>query len=175
MRFTVTPLGGAGSDVGRVVDGIVRDMHPARLAGRTADGPARDGIEGPSRSYADRGEEPGRWLGHAARAADLPGEVQRDDFCCSGRSGPRTDERLITAQGSAGGRPKLGAGTSTRSSLGGDVLDGDADATAVLVVTKAEAARMFDVGTPIALDPDGEGRASGRAKGRANGRVSAFG
>jgi len=56
VRFTVTPLGGARSDVGRAVNGIVRYLQPPELADPTPDGPARDGIEGPSRYYADRGE-----------------------------------------------------------------------------------------------------------------------
>ncbi|WP_414654942.1 relaxase domain-containing protein [Iamia sp.] len=94
MRFTVTPLGGARRDVGRVVDGIVRYLQPKALTGHSPDGPTRGGptrggIEGPSRYYADSGEEPGRWLGRAADLADLRGEVQRDDFAAvlSGRDG----------------------------------------------------------------------------------------
>ena len=180
MKFTVTPLGGARSDVARVVDGIVRYLHPTPLAGPSPAAPTRGGVDGPSRYYADSGEEPGRWLGRAAEVAALRGEVQRDDFASvlSGRD-PHTGERLITAQGSAGRRPRLGAGAPTRSGARGEVLYGEADAAAALGVTKAEAARMFDVGTALALaqvasDPTG-GRAKGRAGSRANGRVSAFG
>jgi hypothetical protein len=71
VRFTVTPLGGAKTDPGRAVDGIVRYLQPPRPTGPTPDDPAQDSIEGPSRYYADRGKEPGRWLGHAAEAAGL--------------------------------------------------------------------------------------------------------
>jgi hypothetical protein len=183
VKFTVTPLGGARSDIGRVVDGIVRYLQPKGLAGPTPDSPAR-GIEGPSRYYADSGEEPGRWLGRAADAAGLRGVVRRDDFAAvlSGRD-PRTGERLITAQGSAGRRPKLGAGTPTRTGLQGDALYGEADAATALGITKAEAARMLDVGTALAqAQTTGDltedrvgGRVTGRAKGRASGRVSTFG
>lgn len=58
MRFTVTPLGGARSDFGRVVNGIVRYLQPPGIAGPTPDGPVRDGIKGPTRYYADRAERP---------------------------------------------------------------------------------------------------------------------
>jgi conjugative relaxase-like TrwC/TraI family protein len=171
VRFTVTPLGGARSDVGRAVNGIVRYLQPPELAAQTPDGPARDGIEGPSRYYADRGEELGRWLGRAAAGAGLSGEVRRDDFAAvlSGRD-PHTGERLITAQGSAGRRPKLGAGAPTRMSIDGETLYGESDAAAGLGVTKAEAARMLDVGTSVALTQAPDGRANGRA----SGRVSVF-
>ena len=180
MKFTVTPLGGARSDVARVVDGIVRYLQPKALAGPSPDGPAPGGAEGPSRYYADSGDEPGRWLGRAAEVAGLHGDVRRDDFAAvlSGRD-PHTGERLITAQGSAGRRAKLGAGTATRTGPHGEVLYGEADAAAVLGVTKAEVARMLDVGTTLTVehgvgDPAG-GRANGRAEGRANGRVSSSG
>ncbi|MGI8756905.1 MAG: relaxase domain-containing protein [Acidimicrobiales bacterium] len=116
--------------------------------------------------------------------ADLRGEVQRDDFAAvlSGRD-PHTGERLISAQGSAGRRSHLGAGNATRTGPDGTLLYDEVDAATVLGVTKAEAARMFDVGAALAADPidagPGEGRAngrvSGRVSGRAEGRVSAFG
>ena len=109
-------------------------------------------MEGPSRYYADSGEEPGRWLGHAANESGLTGAVDADDFASvlAGRD-PRTGERLITAQGSAGRRKDLGAGNHTRLDPTGIALYGEADAATVLGVTKAEAARMLDVGTLAAL------------------------
>ncbi|MCB1283398.1 MAG: MobF family relaxase [Microthrixaceae bacterium] len=180
MRFTVTPLGGAQSDVGRVVDGIVRYLQPKAREGPAPAGPGGSRIEGPSRYYADSGEEPGRWLGRAAEQAELHGEVQREDFAAalSGRD-PRTGERLISAQGSAGRRAHLGAGNATRTATDGTLLYDEADAATVLGITKTELARMFDVGTAIALGQVGagpaDGRDDGRAEGRANGRVSTFG
>jgi conjugative relaxase-like TrwC/TraI family protein len=150
MRFTVTPLGGASCTVGQVVDRIVRYLRPTPPPPAPTTGPRTP--EGPSRYYADSGEEPGRWLGRAARAAGLHGEVQPDDFACvlAGRD-PRTGERLITAQGSAGRRPRLGAGNPTKVGADGERLYGEADAAAALGGTKAEVSRMLDVGTGIAL------------------------
>ena len=45
---------------------------------------------------------------------------------------PHTDERLITAQGSAGRRPTLGAGSHTRVAADGEQLFDVADAAVVL-------------------------------------------
>ena len=108
MKFTITPLGGGSRDIAKVVDAIVRYLQPLPKEQPT---PSPGGPEGPSRYYADSGEEPGRWLGEAARATGLAGQVERSDFArvLAGRD-PRTGERLISAQGSAGRRPKLGAG-----------------------------------------------------------------
>lgn len=176
MRFTVTPLGGARSDVGRVADGIVRYLQPKGREGPAPTGPGGGGLEGPSRYYADSGEEPGRWLGQAAELADLRGEVQREDFAAvlSGRD-PHTGERLISAQGSAGRRAHLGAGNATRTAPDGTLLYDESDAATVLGVTKTEVARMFDVGTAIALGQVGGDPPEGRGEGRADGRVSTFG
>lgn len=184
MKFTVTPLGGARSDVGRVVDGIVRYLQPTGPARPAPTGGPARGTEGPSRYYADSGEEAGRWLGRGAKLADLRGEVQRDDFAAvlAGRD-PHTGERLISAQGSAGRRAHLGAGTVTRIGPDGERLYGEADAATVLGVTKREASRLLDVGCAVALanlaarggGNGAEGRADGRAEGRATGRVSTFG
>ncbi len=113
MKFTVTPLGGARADAARVVDSIVRYLQPPTKAGRNrAQPPSGEG--GPERYYADRGEEPGRWLGRSAQAAGLVGAVERDDFASvlAGRN-PHTDERLITARGSAG-RPVRSGGCRRR-------------------------------------------------------------
>jgi conjugative relaxase-like TrwC/TraI family protein len=173
MRFTVTPLGGASCTVGQVVDRIVRYLRPTPPPPAPTTGPHTP--EGPSRYYADSGHEPGRWLGRAARAAGLHGEVQPDDFArvLAGRD-PRTGERLITAQGSAGRRPRLGAGNPTKVGADDERLYGEADAAAALGVTKAEVSRMLDVGTGIALSrlAPGPGRVPGSIPGGAPG--SAF-
>ncbi len=158
VRFTVTPLGGARSDVGRVVDGIVRYLQP-KAVGVLRPGPAKGRDRGSVAYYADSGEEPGRWLGRAAEQADLDGEVQREDFAAvlSGRD-PHTGERLISAQGSAGRRGHLGTGNATRTAPDGTLLYDEADAATVLGVTKAEVTRMFDVGTAVAIGQLGGGR-----------------
>lgn len=150
MKFTVTPLGGGRANTGRVVDAIVRYLQPPPKT--PAPGPAPSGGGGPERYYADRGEEAGRWLGQAAQDAALIGAVQRPDFAAvlSGRD-PNTDERLITAQGSAGRRPTLGAGNHTRVGADGEPLYGVADAAAALGVSQREVERMLDVGTAVAL------------------------
>jgi len=149
MKFTITPLGGGSRDIGKVVDAIVRYLQPLP---KETPAPTPGSPEGRSRYYADSGEEPGRWLGEAARATGLVGRVNRSDFAqvLSGRD-PHTGERLITAQGSAGRRPKLGAGNHTATGTAGELLYGEADAAAVLGVTKAEVSRMLDVGTASAL------------------------
>ncbi len=116
MKFTITPLGGGSRDLGKVVDAIVRYLQPPPKEAPT---PSPGAPEGPSRYYADSGEEPGRWLGEAARSAGLEGAVDRTDFArvLAGRD-PHTGERLITAQGSAGRRAKLGAGNQTANRPG---------------------------------------------------------
>ena len=171
MKFTITPLGGASRDVAKVVDAIVRYLQPLAPA---PPAPSPGVPEGPSRYYADSSEEPGRWLGGGARSIGLAGAVARRDFASvlAGRD-PATGERLITAQGSAGRRPKLGAGNHTRTTPDGQIQFGEADAAAVLGVTKAEASRMLDVGTGLALSrlvPD-PGPVPGRVPGSIPGRV----
>ncbi len=175
MKFTVTPLGGARNDIGHVVDGIVRYLlprHPPPPA-------APHEPAGPSRYYADSGEEPGRWLGEGARLAQLQGRVDTKDFAAvlSGRD-PRTGERLITAQGSAGRRADLGAGRHTWNGPDGQRLYDAADAAAALGLTKAEVIRMVDVGSALALGHLAGSasalRANAREDTRANARVSAM-
>ncbi|MGI8756906.1 MAG: hypothetical protein ACR2MB_13825 [Acidimicrobiales bacterium] len=68
MKFTVTPLGGARREVGRVVDGIVRYLQPKTIGGPAPDHPAPGGIDGPSlyspmvgRSRAVGSAEPLSW------------------------------------------------------------------------------------------------------------------
>ena len=102
--------------------------------------PAVPGGDGPSSYYADRGTEVGRWLGYGANEAGLTGEVDANDFArvLAGRD-PRTGGRLITAQGSAGRRPTLGAGTETRRAPDGAPLYGVADVAAALGSTHREA------------------------------------
>lgn len=72
------------------------------------------------------------------------------ELALAGRD-PHTDERPITAQGSAGRRPTLGAGSHTRVGADGERFYGVADVAASLRVTRREVERMLDVGTAIAL------------------------
>lgn len=157
MKFTVTPLGGGRGDAARVVDAIVRYLQPPPKATPTGQSPPLGG-DGPERYYADRGEEPGRWLGRAAHDAGLTGMVLRPDFAAvlAGRD-PHTDERLITAQGSAGRRPTLGSGAHTKVGADGEQLYDVADAAAVLGLSHREVGRMLDVGTAIALGTFAQG------------------
>lgn len=153
VKFTVTPLGGARSALPKIVEGIVRYLQPPPQPAPGQPGPGTaSGVDGPSRYYADSGEEPGRWLGHAAGVAGLTGSVDADEFASvlAGRD-PRTGERLITAQGSAGRRRDLGAGNHTRLDPSGQALYGEADTAAALGRSKAEVARMLEVGTQVAL------------------------
>ncbi|HMS90520.1 MAG TPA: relaxase domain-containing protein, partial [Acidimicrobiales bacterium] len=122
MKFTVTPLGGGRGDASRVVDAIVRYLQPHAKTSPTPAG-GTPGAGGPERYYADGGEEPGRWLGRTAASLGLAGAVRREDFAAmlAGRN-PHTDERLITAQGAAGRRPTLGAGSHTRVAADGEQL-----------------------------------------------------
>ena len=152
MKFTVTPLGGGRADTARVVDSIVRYLNPPAAKTPGAGGPAPSGAEGAEQYYADKGEEPGRWLGRYAATTGLAGPVQRHDFASvlAGRD-PHTGERLITAQGSAGRRPTLGAGAHSRTGAHGERLYDVADAAAVLGVTHREVERLLDAGTRLAL------------------------
>jgi conjugative relaxase-like TrwC/TraI family protein len=168
MKFTVTPLGGGRSAVAQVVDGIVRYLQPrAASAGRQA-----GETEGPSRYYADSGEEPGRWSGRAAELAGLRGRVRTDEFAAvlSGRD-PGTGERVITAQGSAGRRHDLGVGRHTVTTPEGTHLYDEADAAAALGLTRSEVGRMLDVGAALAVAhlaaPAEDDRAEDRAHSRA--------
>ena len=148
MRFTITALGSAGGrTVGKVVGDIVRYLEPrgSKAANRAA--PAVPGGEGPSSYYADRGTEPGRWLGVGATEAGLVGHVDSGDFAkvLAGRD-PSTGRRLITASGSAGRRPTLGAGRATEVGLDGASLYDADDIAAALKVTKQEAEALLDAG-----------------------------
>ena len=107
---------------------------------------------GPSSYYADRGSEAGRWLGYSAREAGLVGAVDSADFArvLAGRD-PRTDVRLLTASGSAGRRPTLGAGLHTRIGSDGEVLYGIDDVAAALKVSKAEAEALVAAGERVAV------------------------
>lgn len=102
--------------------------------------------------YADSSDEPGRWRGRGANASGLVGEVDPEDFArvLAGRD-PHTGERLITAQGSAGRRPRLGVGAETRRSPGGEALYDENDAAAFLGLTQAEVARLLNVGERLAV------------------------
>ncbi|GMU79988.1 MAG: hypothetical protein AMXMBFR46_27760 [Acidimicrobiia bacterium] len=142
MKFTVTPLGGGRADTARAVDAIVRYLQPPSRT--SARGAAQPSGGGPERYYADRGDEPGRWQGRAAAGAGLIGVVRRQDFAAvlAGRD-PHTEERLITAQGSAGRRPSLGAGTHTRIGADGEQLYSAPDTAAALGVSRREVERMI--------------------------------
>ena len=156
MKFTVTKLGGAGRDLSRIVDAILRYLQPkdppAPVPGGGIPSSPNDTRDGVTEYYADAGEETGRWLGRGAAAMGLSGEVEREDFgqVLAGRH-PRTGERLITAQGSAGRRPDLGVGNETRHDDNGLALYDARDAAAVLGLPIEHAQRMFDVGTVVAL------------------------
>jgi conjugative relaxase-like TrwC/TraI family protein len=145
-------LGGGRADTARVVDAIVRYLQPPPKVAPSSPAPS-PAAGGPERYYADRGEEPGRWLGRAANGAGLTGAVHRSDLAAvlAGRD-PHTDERLITAQGSAGRRATLGSGAHTKIGVDGEQLYGVADAAVVLGVSHREIERLLDAGTGVALD-----------------------
>jgi conjugative relaxase-like TrwC/TraI family protein len=150
VRFTVTALGSAGGrTVGQVVTDLVRylEPRPAAVAGPAVGAPPVPGGEGPASYYADRGSEPGRWLGYSAGEAGLVGAVDTKDFArvLAGRD-PGTGERLLTATGSAGRRPTLGAGQATRIGADGEPLYDTADVAAALRITRREAEALLDAG-----------------------------
>jgi conjugative relaxase-like TrwC/TraI family protein len=158
MKFKVTALGGATKDIAQIVEAIVAYLQPGAPPNPPPpSGPADPASEpaGPAHYYADRGEEPGRWRGRAAHTAGLAGAVSRHDFAqvLAGRD-PHTGERLITAQGSAGRRPRLGVGNHTRVAPDGTPLYSEADAAAVLGLTHTELAHLLDVGAAPATNPD---------------------
>ena len=149
MRFTITALGSKGGrTVGKVVGDVVRYLEPrtAPSHGAATAPPVPEG-EGPSSYYADRGTEAGRWLGVGAAESGLRGGVDAGDFArvLAGRD-PSTGRRLITASGSAGRRPTLGAGCATETSPDGTVLYDIDDIAAALRVTRAEAEALVDAG-----------------------------
>jgi conjugative relaxase-like TrwC/TraI family protein len=149
LRFTITPLGGAGRSVNQIVHAIVSYLQPAKAVEPVPDPPC--GASGPARYYADSSEGPGRWSGHGATAAGLVGTVVEADFASvlAGRD-PATGRRLITAQGSAGRRSKLGVGTATRTGPDGEPWYDARDAAAVLDLTVTEIDRMLDIGATLA-------------------------
>lgn len=152
MRFTITPLGSVGGrTVDQVVDDIVRYLNrprptPGPEPGRTEQPP------GPSRYYSDRAEEPGRWLGRGAAGAGLTGDIDGGDFAkvLAGRD-PHTGARLLTARGSAGRRPTLGVGASTKRAEDGELLYDETDAAAALGVEADELDRLLTSGVRAAL------------------------
>jgi conjugative relaxase-like TrwC/TraI family protein len=82
----------------------------------------------------------------------LHGDVHASDFAkvLAGRH-PTTGERLISAQGSAGRRPKLGVGAETRHGASGGAVYDARDAAAVLGLTEMQVDRMIEVGTLLAI------------------------
>jgi conjugative relaxase-like TrwC/TraI family protein len=153
VRFSITPLGGAGRAVTKIVDAIVRYLAPRTLE-PTAGGShgAGGGEAGPAHYYTDGGEEPGRWRGQGATALGLGSEVIETDLAkvLAGRD-PATDARLLGAQGSAGRRPTLGVGTLTRRGPDGIALYNPTDAGAVLGLPVKQVHRMLDAGTTLAI------------------------
>jgi conjugative relaxase-like TrwC/TraI family protein len=155
MRFTVTALGSAGDKpVGVVVGTIARYLtapyeQPEGPAGPASEG--HTGGESVSRYYADRGNSPGRWLGHGARELGLDGRVDHDEFTTvlAGRD-PRTGTRLISARGSSGRVASVGAGTAARWSPAGEALYSVRDAAAVLGWSQADVRRAIDGGEQLA-------------------------
>jgi conjugative relaxase-like TrwC/TraI family protein len=143
VRFTVTALGSAGDrPVGVVVGSIARyliapEQRPEAPGGPVPDRPASEGSV--SRYYADRGDTPGRWLGQGARELDLSESVDFDEFTTvlAGRD-PRTGQRLLTAQGSAGRVASLGSGTVAKWSPQGEALYSVGDAARVLGWSQAD-------------------------------------
>ncbi|MDP9419917.1 MAG: relaxase domain-containing protein, partial [Actinomycetota bacterium] len=158
MRFTITALGATGGrTVGQVVSDIVRYLEPrsAGPASPALGAPSVPSGDGPSSYYADRGTEPGRWLGYSAHEAGLEGAVDPTDFArvLAGRD-PRTGARLLTATGSAGRRPTLGAGQVTRTGAGGEPLYGIEDVAATLRITRLEAEGLLAAGERHAAAKD---------------------
>lgn len=150
MRFAITALGSAGGrTLGQVVSDIVRYLEPRRpeRPGPEQPAPTVPSGDGPSSYYADRGTEPGRWLGYSAAEAALTGPVDSTEFArvLAGRD-PRTGARLLSASGSAGRRPSLGAGQQTRTGSCGEALYGVDDVAAALKVTKREAEVLISAG-----------------------------
>jgi conjugative relaxase-like TrwC/TraI family protein len=154
VRFTITPLGGAGRAVTKIVDAIVRYLTPHTPVPPSAGlpGPGGGADAGPARYYADGGDEPGRWRGRGAQALGLAGQVTEADLATvlAGRD-PATGARLLGAQGSAGRRPKLGVGAETRRSPAGLGLYDPTDAAAVLGLPAKQIHTMLDVGTTVSL------------------------
>lgn len=152
MRFAITALGSSGGrTVGQVVDAVVRYLEP-RTPDKDVGVPAVPSGEGPASYYADRGTEPGRWIGYGAREGGLTGHVLPRDFSqvLAGRD-PQTGSRLITAQGSAGRRPTLGTGTETIRTSNGTRLYDMADLAAALGITHREAEGLVAAGERAAV------------------------
>lgn len=155
MKFTITPLGGAGRPVGSIAGAVVDYLLPGgsqRSPGDPASVPERgERGEEPARYYADSGEG-GRWSGRGASRLGLHGDVDAGDFAkvLAGRH-PISGDRLISAQGSAGRRPKLGVGAETRHDTCGGAMYDARDAAAVLGLTQAQVGRMLEVGTLLAI------------------------
>jgi len=149
LRFTITPLGGAGRSVNQIVHAIVSYLQPTKPVEPAAE--PSSSVEGPARYYADSSEGPGRWSGHGASAVGLTGVVAEADFASvlAGRD-PATGRRLISAQGSAGRRPQLGVGAVTRIGPDGEPWYDTRDTAAVLDLTLSEVDRMLDLGTQLA-------------------------
>jgi conjugative relaxase-like TrwC/TraI family protein len=153
MRYSITALGsGGGRTVGQAVDAVVRYLEP-RASALPSNAPGIPSGSGPASYYADRGTEPGRWLGNGSTEAGLVGPVDAEDFAkvLTGRD-PATGARLITAQGSAGRRPTLGAGTETRTATDGTRLYDVVDLAACLGLSRKEAEGLVAAGEQAAIE-----------------------
>lgn len=157
MRFTITRLGSAGGrTVGKVVADIVRYLEPRGperpAPGQPAPAPAVASGDGPSSYYADRGTEPGRWVGHSSSEAGLVGPVDSADFArvLAGRD-PKTGTRLLIASGSSGRRPTLGVGQHTACAVDGQLLYNVEDVAAALKVDRRDAETLIGAGERLAF------------------------
>jgi hypothetical protein len=83
VKYTITPLGGAGRPIGTIAAGVVDYLLPGRSQRSPTDraAPPADGAnpDGPARYYADSGEG-GRWSGRGAARLGLNGDVRASDF-----------------------------------------------------------------------------------------------
>jgi conjugative relaxase-like TrwC/TraI family protein len=153
VRYSITPLGGSKqtveATVGRIVKYLIGDDRSRAPDRHQTTG--QTGVAAPSRYYADGGDEPGRWRGNGAAALGLHGQVDARDFAqaLAGRD-PHTGERLITAQGSAGRRPRLGVGSETRWDDWGGALYDERDAASALNVEAKELEALLNRGTSLA-------------------------
>lgn len=152
MRFTITALGcsGASSVAGAVAD-VVRYLHGRPVLGTPAHS-ASNGDQ-PGRYYSDSGEGAGRWLGLGADELGVAGLVDDHEFAqvLAGRH-PRTGERLITAQGSAGRTATLGVGTETRRTANGERLYDLADVAVCLNLEPGDVDELVTAGERAAFE-----------------------
>jgi conjugative relaxase-like TrwC/TraI family protein len=153
VRITITPLGGVQRTLAQIADDIVDYLIPpaGAVSPAATSSTGADGEGSVAAYYADRGDQPGRWLGRGACELGLARDVDGEDFfhVLVGRD-PRTGARLVTAQGSAGRRPRLGVGAETRWDGGGGGLYDESDAAVALGLGRDEVGVMLEEGTRFA-------------------------